>query len=128
MWGIAVGKGQTSYWQTQQLGMPLNPAIADPTPVMTDAARRLGMEVFASIRMNDTHDAFGKPHGRLDYPLKLEHPEWLLGDESRRGDFHAAPGSTDVVGPRLRGAAGARGPAPVDPGAPPRGTTSAAST
>ena len=48
MWGIAVGKGQTSYWQTQQLGMPLNRAIADPTPVMTDAARRLGMEVFAS--------------------------------------------------------------------------------
>ena len=91
MWGIAVGKGQTSYWQTQQLGMPLNPAIADPTPVMTDAARRLEMEIFASIRMNDTHDAFGKPHGRLDYPLKLEHPEWLLGDESRKGDFHAAP-------------------------------------
>ena len=58
---------------------------------MTEAARRLGMEVFASIRMNDTHDAFGKPHGRLDYPLKLEHPEWLLGDESRKGDFKTAP-------------------------------------
>ena len=91
MWGIAVGAGQTSYWQTQQLGMPLSPANPDPTPVMTEAARRLGIEVFASIRMNDTHDAFGKPHGRLDYPLKLEHPEWLLGDESRRGDFHTAP-------------------------------------
>ena len=91
MWGIAVGRGRTSYWQTQQLGTPLNAAIADPTPVMTDAARRLGMEIFASIRMNDTHDAFGKPHGRLDYPLKLEHPEWLLGDESRKGDFKAAP-------------------------------------
>ncbi len=89
MWGIAVGKGRTSYWQTQQLDVPLNPAIADPTPVMTDGA--LGMEIFASIRMNDTHDAFGKPHGRLDYPLKLEHPEWLLGDESRRGDFSTAP-------------------------------------
>ena len=91
MWGIAVGKGQTSYWQTQQLGIPLNPAIPDPTPVMTGAARRTGMEVFASIRMNDTHDAFGKPHGRLDYPLKLEHPEWLLGDQSCRGDFSTAP-------------------------------------
>ncbi len=91
MWGIAVGKDRTSYWQNQQLGVPLNPAIADPTPLMTEAARRLGIEVFASIRMNDTHDAFGKPHGRLDYPLKLEHPEWLLGDESRGVDFHAAP-------------------------------------
>ena len=49
------------------------------------------MEIFASIRMNDTHDAFGKPHGRLDYPLKLEHPEWLLGDESSKGRLPRSP-------------------------------------
>ena len=91
MWGIAQGKGQTAYWQTQQAKTPLNEAITDPTPVMTEAARRSGMEIFASIRMNDTHDAFGKPHGRLIYPLKVEHPEWLLGDESPKGDFEVAP-------------------------------------
>ena len=91
MWGIAQGKGQTAYWQTQQAKTPLNEAIADPTLVMTEGARRGGMEIFASIRMNDTHDAFGKPHGRLIYPLKVEHPEWLLGDESGQGDFEVAP-------------------------------------
>ncbi len=91
MWGIAVGKGQTTYWQTQQAKTPLNEAIADPTPVMTEAARRSGMEIFASIRMNDTHDAFGKPHGRLIYPLKVEHPEWLIGDDSQKDNFDVAP-------------------------------------
>ena len=91
MWGIAVGKGQTTYWETQQTGRPLSSAMPDPTPVMVEAARRAGMEIFGSIRMNDTHDAFGKPHGRLVYPLKVEHPEWLLGDESQRGDFLKTP-------------------------------------
>ena len=91
MWGIAVGKGHPQYWETQQHGKPLNPAIPDPTPVMVDGARRARMEIFGSIRMNDTHDAFGKPHGRLTYPLKVAHPEWLLGDESQKGDFVSAP-------------------------------------
>ena len=91
MWGIAVGKGQTQYWETQRLGKPLNAAISDPTPVIASGARQAGMEVFGSIRMNDTHDAFGKPHGRLTYPLKVAHPEWLIGDESQMGDFSSAP-------------------------------------
>jgi len=90
MWGIAVGKGETAYWRTQQCGEPLNDAIADPTPVMADAAREHGVEIFGSIRMNDTHDAFGKPHGRLDYHLKLDHPEWLLGDESMKTDIRTS--------------------------------------
>ena len=91
MWGIAQGPDETTYWQAQQEKVPLNEAIADPTPVMTEGARCAGMEILASIRMNDTHDAFGKPHGRLTYPLKVEHPEWLLGDESEQGDFEVAP-------------------------------------
>ena len=87
MWGIAVGRGETTYWRTQQRGEPLNDAIADPTPVMAEAARSKGIEVFGSIRMNDTHDAFGKPHERLDYHLKLDHPEWLLGDEGMKDEI-----------------------------------------
>ena len=75
MWGIAVGKGEPQYWETQRLGRPLNAMIPDPTPLMVDGARQAQMELFGSIRMNDTHDAFGKPHGRLTYPLKVEHPE-----------------------------------------------------
>ena len=91
MWGIAVGKGQPQYWEIQRLGKPLNAAISDPTPVMASGARQAGMEVFGSIRMNDTHDTFGKPHGRLTYPLKVAHPEWLLGDETQKGDFRSTP-------------------------------------
>lgn len=91
MWGIAVGKGQPQYWETQQHDKPLNAAVPDPTPVMVDGARRPQMEIVGSIRMNDTHDAFGKPHGRLTYPLKVAHPEWLLGDKSLKGDFASAP-------------------------------------
>jgi hypothetical protein len=87
MWGIAVGKGETTYWQTQQRGEPLNDAIADPTPIMADAAREHDVEIFGSIRMNDTHDAFFRPHERLDYHLKLDHPEWLLGDERMKTDI-----------------------------------------
>ena len=87
MWGIAVGRGETTYWRAQQRGARLNDAIADPTPVMADAARSKGIEIFGSIRMNDTHDAFGKPHRRLDYHLKLDHPEWLIGHQGMRGDI-----------------------------------------
>lgn len=85
MWGIAKGQGQTRYWETQQRGYPLNESISDPTPVMVQAAQKHQLEIFGSIRMNDTHDAFGMPEGKLIYPLKVEHPEWLLGNKSQKG-------------------------------------------
>lgn len=85
MWGIAQGPGQTRYWQTQQQDRPLNEAIHDPTPIMVEGIHRHGLEVFGSIRMNDTHDAFGMPEGTLVYPPKVAHPEWLLGDRGQKG-------------------------------------------
>jgi len=85
MWGIAKGEGQTRYWETQQRGYPLNESISDPTPVMVQEAQKNQLEIFGSIRMNDTHDAFGMPEGKLIYPLKVEHPEWLLGNKSQKG-------------------------------------------
>ena len=85
MWGIAQGPGQTRYWETQQQDRPLNEAIHDPTPLMVDGIRGKGLEVFGSIRMNDTHDAFGMPEGKLVYPPKVAHPEWLLGEQSQKG-------------------------------------------
>ena len=49
---------------------------ADPGTVIVDACRKEGMEVFGSLRMNDTHDS-----GMLmDDPLKLAHPEYLIGE------------------------------------------------
>ena len=85
MWGIAQGPGQTRYWEMQQCGRPLNNVIQDPTPIMVDGAHRNCLEIFGSLRMNDTHDAFGMPEGKLVYPLKVRHPEWLLGDRSQKG-------------------------------------------
>jgi len=69
------------YWQTQMLGTPLTAKMPDPTPVMVDYCRRHNLEIFGSLRMNDTHDAFGQPFRKLVYPLKVKHPEFLLGDE-----------------------------------------------
>ena len=85
MWGIAQGQGQTRYWETQQQGHPLNESISDPTPVMVREAQKNHLEIFGSIRMNDTHDAFGMPEGKLIYPLKVEHPECLLGNKGQKG-------------------------------------------
>ena len=52
---------------------------------MVEAASSRQIELFGSLRMNDTHDSYGMPAGKLIYPLKVEHPEWLLGDESMKG-------------------------------------------
>ena len=93
MWGIAVGKEETTYWETQQLNRPLNNIIHDPTTVMVEAAKENDIEIFSSIRMNDTHDAIGKPHGKLNYPLKVQNLDWLLGSENQESDFKKAPES-----------------------------------
>ena len=85
MWGIAIGKGETRYWETQQQGRVLNSVLSDPTPIMVEAGREHDIEIFGSMRMNDTHDSYGMPAGKLIYPLKVQHPEWLIGDESQKG-------------------------------------------
>lgn len=47
------------------------------------------MEVFWSMRMNDTHDVAYTPEKPylLYPPLKEEHPEWLVGDHVKRTPF-----------------------------------------
>ena len=53
--------------------------------IIVEACHREGMEVWGSLRMNDTHDAFGD-HG-LDQtaePIKAEHPEYLIAPEKDR--------------------------------------------
>lgn len=51
-------------------------ASQDPQQVVIDACRKEGMEIFGSLRMNDTHDS---GMAMID-PLKLAHPEYLLGE------------------------------------------------
>ena len=86
MWGIAKGTAESvRYWQTQQLDVSFHEDMPDPTPVVERFCHQHDIEVFGSIRMNDCHDAFGMPSRNLLYPLKVEHPELLLGDETQRG-------------------------------------------
>ena len=82
MWAIAVkGKTATRYWQTQMQDVHFQENLPDPTDAVAQFGRKHGVEIFGSLRMNDCHDAFGLPFGRLVYPLKVEHPEMLLGKE-----------------------------------------------
>ncbi len=86
MWGIAIkGSNPVRYWQTQMQGVPFQKNMPDPTPVVAKFCHENGIEVFGSIRMNDCHDAFGLPFPKLVYPLKVKHPEVLIGNESQRG-------------------------------------------
>ena len=68
--------------QDPPFGTRGHPSIGDADAVIIGAARAAGMEIFASLRMNDTHDAF---EPKLTYPLKVRRPDLLLGagmDES----------------------------------------------
>ena len=60
----------------------------DPQQAIVDRARQLGLQVYASVRMNDNHfdgaqpGAFGTGNDSEMTRLRLEHPEWLLGDRT----------------------------------------------
>ena len=60
----------------------------DTLKIMVDFARDHDLEVFASMRMNDTHDGWGGPHEDFLLPqLKRDHPEWLLGTHEQKPEF-----------------------------------------
>lgn len=66
-------------------------------------ARDNGMEVFWSMRMNDTHDAAHRPEKPylLYPPLKAEHPEWLVGEPVKRTPV-GRWSSVDYARPEIR--------------------------
>jgi hypothetical protein len=61
----------------------------DPLQVMADFCKAKNLEIFWSMRMNDTHDGSWTPE--TGYPLfpklKEEHPEWLLGSYSKKTPY-----------------------------------------
>ncbi|MDP6719613.1 MAG: family 10 glycosylhydrolase, partial [Pirellulaceae bacterium] len=61
------------------------------------------MEVFWSMRMNDTHDVSHHPDKPylLFPPFKEEHPEWLVGDHVKR-TRHGRWSSVDYAHPEIR--------------------------
>ena len=75
----------------------------DPLQVMVDFGRAHGIEVFWSMRMNDTHDASHtaeKPH-RLFSPVKQRHPEYLMGTHENRPK-HGLWSAVDYTLPAVR--------------------------
>jgi len=60
-------------------------AGTDPLKEIVKFGHQNGMEVFWSMRMNDTHDGAAKEYGPDLFKanrLKTQHPEWLLGSEA----------------------------------------------
>ena len=76
---------------------------ADCLKVNVDFAHKNGMESFWSLRMNDTHDAAYRPDKPylLYPPLKIEHPDWLVGDPIKRSPF-GRWSSVDYARPEIR--------------------------
>jgi hypothetical protein len=75
----------------------------DCLQVMVDFARQNGQEIFWSMRMNDTHDVEYRPDKPyvLYPPLKLDHPEWLVGDPVKRTPY-GRWSSVDYARPEIR--------------------------
>ncbi|NOX55412.1 MAG: family 10 glycosylhydrolase [Planctomycetes bacterium] len=75
----------------------------DPLRAVVDFGHRHNMEVFWSMRMNDTHDVAHHPDRPyfLFPPLKKEHPEWLVGDPIRRTPY-GRWSSVDYARPEIR--------------------------
>ena len=61
-------------------------AGTDSLRAVLDYGHAHGMEVWWSMRMNDTHDAAHRPDKPYFlYPdLKIQHPDWLVGDWEKR--------------------------------------------
>ncbi len=58
----------------------------DPLQVMVEFAHQHGMELFWSMRMNDTHDGSKADYGPVMFRanrLKQEHPDWLIGSKDK---------------------------------------------
>lgn len=82
---------------------PLIELGTDPLEVVTDFCRAHGIEVFFSMRMNDTHDAAHSPDNPypLFPPLKKEHPEYLMGTRDDQPE-HGKWSAVDYTLPEIR--------------------------
>jgi hypothetical protein len=76
----------------------------DPLQVMVDFGKKHGIEVFWSMRMNDTHDGAKVSYGKVLFSvnkLKTEHPEYLIGEQGKRPK-HGAWSAVDYARPEIR--------------------------
>ncbi len=70
----------------------------DPPEVVVREAKRRGLDVFYSFRINDIHDAF-TPDELATF--KVEHPEWLIG-ERKYGDVTSFGTALNFAVPEVR--------------------------
>jgi len=76
----------------------------DPLQVMVDFSKQHGLEVFWSMRMNDTHDGQRAEYGPIilrTNTLKMTHPEYLLGT-ARKPPKYGAWTAVDYGRPEIR--------------------------
>jgi hypothetical protein len=62
----------------------------DPLQVMVEFGHKRGIEVFWSMRMNDTHDGSRTDYGPVMFranQLKAQHPEYLIGSAAQRPQY-----------------------------------------
>jgi hypothetical protein len=75
----------------------------DALKMVVDFGKQHKIEVFCSMRMNDTHDAAHSPDNPypLFPPLKYQHPEWLIGSYDNKSQFGPWSG-VDYTHPEIR--------------------------
>jgi hypothetical protein len=88
---------------TRNIARELIDQGVDCLQAVVQFGRKHGMEVFWSMRMNDTHDAAHRPEKPyfLFPPLKYEHPEWLVGNHLDRTPY-GRWSSVDYARPEIR--------------------------
>jgi len=89
--------------ETRNIAKELIDLGTDCLQAVIEFGHEHGMEVFWSMRMNDTHDAAHKPEKPyfLFPPLKSEHPAWLVGDHLKRTPY-GRWSSVDYARPEIR--------------------------
>ncbi len=89
--------------KTRNISKDLIDLGADCLRAVVRFGHRRGMEVFWSMRMNDTHDVAYRPDRPylLYPPLKVQHPDWLVGDPIKRTPY-GRWSSVDYARPEIR--------------------------
>jgi len=83
--GQIFGEGMTEFPSEEYRRRALNirdffARNTDPAEIVVNHAHKIGMEAFLSIRMNDCHEGiFG---GHYVGKIKLDHPDWTLGERA----------------------------------------------
>ena len=90
--GKAITNPQSSMAQFFYYGEEgrIHPATDEATRLLIERAHDAGMEMFASVRLNDCHDSNDvreKGWNGLSYPLKIQRPDLLLGQKHPEGRY-----------------------------------------